>query len=1373
FSTEIFTNELLRLYNLEALSPVGFQYKDYSEWQHQRKRRKELESQKNYWLKEFSGEIPLIFLPLDYARPAIRGFEGNTLEVELPKKTSIGLKALAEAENVTVYMLLLAAYNILLAKLSGQEDIVVGTTMAGREHPELQHTIGMYVNTLAIRSFPGGEKRFNQFLSEIKTKTLAAFENQEYPFEELVDEVVPDRDNSRNPLFDCVFVLVTHETEKYRTADLEVNYSWYISDISKFDLTLSVEEYKEKLILQVEYRIKLFKQETIQRFIGYFRKILSCLQADAGQKISQVEIISDEEKEQILYRFNTIEPGYFADRTIHQLFAEQVERTPDHMALIGPNSKQKGTRGLAPLYITYKELNKKSNQSACILQAKGVQADTIVGIMMERSIEMIVGILGILKAGGAYLPIDPDYPQERINYMLSDSRSKILLTSHEKIVDCQLYSPLERGAPKGRGVSKPAENLAYIIYTSGTTGKPKGALIRHRNVVRLMSNNRFLFDFHSHDIWTMFHSLCFDFSVWEMYGALLYGAQLVIIPKMLARDIGKFLKVLKEKQVTVLNQTPTVFYNLIDEELKCPDRRLNLRWVIFGGESLKPGKLSKWKEKYPGTQLINMYGITETTVHVTFKAIQDRDIELNISNIGKPIPTLTVVVIDRNLRLLPAGVPGELCVGGDGVGRGYLNRPGLTAEKFIPNPYKPGDILYRSGDLVKFSENGEMEYLGRLDHQVKIRGFRIESGEIESQLLRHPGVKDAVVLAREDTRGDKHLCAYIVGVDTGEKKPGSDELVSYLLRTLPDYMIPAYFVPMKKLPLTANGKIDRKALPEPEANTGDSYTAPRNKIEMKLAELFSKLLGIQTEKIGIHTHFFRAGGHSLKAAQLTAKIHNAFQVIVPIIEVFKYPTIRELAEYISQSGEEEYIPIEAAEKKEYYALSSIQKRLFLVQQMEGIETAYNLAEPFIVEGQLNPQQLEQAFQLLIQRHESLRTSFHIVDDQPVQRIRKEVEFKIEYYKEGTRGLAPLSIPEARSSQPAADIISSFIRPFDLSEAPLLRVGLSQLAENKYLLVVDIHHIVSDGTSQTILYRDLFALYENRELPHLGIQYKDFSQWQRGAKRKKAIDKQGKYWQQRIGEKLPDSDIFTDFPRPPMQSFAGDRIDFAFKEEVAQKINRLAEETGTTLYMVLLAVYSILLSKYTGQEDIIVGTPVAGREHQDVENLIGVFINALPMRNYPKKELTFMQFLEEVKENTLNAFENQGYPFDYLLESLNIKVGINRNPIFDVELVLLNMEPQELAAKELTFISYEYEMNVTQVDLALYGIESEKGIEFSLFYSTSLFKRSTMERFIDYFKEILGVVVEDRNIKLKDIHISYSLEETKADIYNELEADLEF
>jgi amino acid adenylation domain-containing protein len=1262
---------------------------------------------------------------------------------------------LSKQNDHTLHIVLLTALTALLNRYTSGADITVGTPIYR------QAVAGEFINTvLAIRNQFTPGVTFKGLLVQVKQAVLEAVENQAYPLELLPELLNIPGSGKDFPLFDTALLLENlHDRQ-------------YLQHIP-LDMVFRFLRTNESIEIKIEYNSSLYRRSSVERITSHFTRLLQNVLLELDVRVSDINILSEDEKHRLLVDFNDTAAEYPRNKTIHQLFAEQVERTPDFIAVIEPLQVKHRSYMTHMTYSSYRELNEKTNQLAHLLKEKGVQADTIVGIMMERSIEMTAGILGILKAGGAYLPIDPDYPQERIDYMLSDSRSKILLTNHEKNFDYQLYSPLERGAPKGRGVSKPAENLAYIIYTSGTTGKPKGALIRHRNVVRLMTNNRFLFDFHSHDVWTMFHSLCFDFSVWEMYGALLYGGQLVIIPKMAARDIGKFLEVLKKKQVTVLNQTPTVFYNLIDEELKCPDRRLNLRCVIFGGESLKPGKLNKWKEKYPGTQLINMYGITETTVHVTFKAIQDSDIELNISNIGKPIPTLTVVVMDRNLRLLPAGVPGELCVGGDGVGRGYLNRPGLTTEKFIPNPYKPGDILYRSGDLVKFSENGELEYLGRLDHQVKIRGFRIESGEIESQLLRHPAVKDAVVLAREDTRGDKHLCAYIVGIDTGEKTPGSDEFVSYLLRALPDYMIPAYFVPMKKLPLTSNGKIDRKALPEPEANTGDSYTAPRNKIEMKLAELFSKLLGIQTEKIGIHTHFFRAGGHSLKAAQLTAKIHNAFQVIVPIIEIFQHPTIRELAEYISQSNEEEYIPVEAAEKKEYYALSSIQKRLFLVQQMEGIETAYNLAELFIVEGQLNPRQLEQAFQLLIQRHESLRTSFHIVDDQPVQRIRKEVEFKIEYYEEGTRGLAPLPIPEAHGSQPAADIISSFIRPFDLSRAPLLRVGLSQLAESKYLLLVDIHHIVSDGTSQAILYRDLFALYENRELPHLGIQYKDFSQWQRSKKRKKAIEKQGKYWQQRIGEKLPNSDIFTDFPRPPMQSFAGDRIGFALKEEMAQKINRLAEETGATLYMVLLAVYSILLSKYTGQEDIIVGTPAAGREHQDVENLIGVFINALPMRNYPKKELTFAQFLEQVKENTLNAFENQGYPFDYLLESLNIKVDINRNPIFDVELVLLNMEPQKLTAKDLTFTSYDYEMNVTQVDMALYGIESEKRIEFNLFYSTSLFKRSTMERFINYFKEILGVVVEDRNIELKDIHISYSLEETKADIYNELEGDLEF
>ncbi|MGD2085540.1 MAG: amino acid adenylation domain-containing protein [Candidatus Aminicenantes bacterium] len=1300
--------------------------------------------ERDYWMSKFSDGVVKSSFPYDHQPTTHREREIETFNFKWDGQLFSQLMGLSKGKDHTLHIILAAGLAALLHRYTGSDDITIGTSIYR------QAVEGEFINTLLpLRNRLNPETTFRELLIRMKHTVLEAAAHQAYPVELLGERLNLPVSNHRFPFFDIALLLENIQDKKY------------LQHIAP-DMVFRFLRNPGNIKASVQYNPACYQSSTAANIAAHFTHLLDEGVSNPGLRISDLEILGKEEKRKLLLDFNDTDAGYPGDKTLQRLFAEQVERTPDQAALIGQNPRQEGTRGLAPLFdqvsICYRELNKKSDQFACVLIAKGVQADAIVGIMTERSVEMIIGILAVLKAGGAYLPIDPDYPQDRINYMLKDSNANVLLSTPDLTTAIEpAFSTLTSTCQVN-----PA-NLAYVIYTSGTTGKARGVLIRHRNVVRLMKNDKFLFDFRNDDVWSMFHSFCFDFSVWEMYGALLYGGRLVIIPKMTARDMGKFLQVLKEKQVTILNQIPTVFYNLIDEELKCVDRRLNLRWVIFGGEALKPGKLSKWKEKYPRTQLINMYGITETTVHVTFKAIQARDMKLNISNIGKPIPTLTVYVLDKNSALLPPGVPGELCVGGEGVGRGYLNQPGLTAVKFVPNPYKPDDILYKSGDLARFLENGEMEYLGRWDHQVKIRGFRIELGEIESQLLRHRAVKDAVVLAREHSQGDKYLCAYIVSADPGGKKIDSNGFAAYLSGTLPDYMIPTYFVPMKKLPLTPNGKIDRQALPQPGVNTGDNFTAPRDWPERKLAELFSRLLGIQKEKIGINTHFFKAGGHSLKAAQLTTIVHQAFNVNLSIVDIFKAPYLRELAETIKKSGQVAYTAVEPTEKKEYYPLSPIQKRLFIISQMEDIGTAYNLTEIFIAAGPLDGQRLEQASRLLIRRHDSLRTSFVMVNDELVQRVHEENDkCQITNYKQ---------IPDFKSQ--ITTIIKNFIRPFDLAAAPLLRMGLVETDDKKYLFLVDIHHIVSDGTSQGILFRDLFALYEGRELPKLPIQYKDFSLWQTSAKGKSEIARQEQYWLRKFEKKLPNGDIFTDFPRPSLQSFKGEQLSFTLQKELVENINRLTIETGTTLYMVLLAVYSILLTKYTGQEDIIVGTPVAGREHGDLENLIGIFINALPMRNYPKRELTFVEFLDNVKENTLNAFENQAYPFDYLLEKLNIEVDLSRNPVFDVELVLLNMEPQELAAGELRFIPYDYEVKVTQVDMALYGIESGKEIRFNLFYAAALFKRSTMERFIDYFKEVLRAVLGDRNIKLKDIHISSALAGTESEAYRHLENNLEF
>lgn len=755
---------------------------------------------------------------------------------------------------------------------------------------------------------------------------------------------------------------------------------------------------------------------------------------------------------------------------------------------------------------------------AHVLRAKGVKPDSIVGILAERSLEMIVAILGVLKAGGAYLPIDPDYPEERISHMLEDSRAVILLTQSHfidkytsigtviNLEDEQEYSDEQYNLSE---VNKPSD-LAYLIYTSGSTGKPKGAMIEHRNIVRLLFNSKMQFDFNENDVWTMFHSMSFDFSVWEMYGALLYGGRLVVVPKMTARSNVEYLRLLRNEKVTVLNQTPSAFYNIANEEVSYEEKELKIRYVIFGGEALKPALLKEWRKKYPQTRLINMYGITETTVHVTYKEIEEEEIRSNVSSIGRPIPTLTTYVMDKNMKVVPIGVAGELCVGGDGVCRGYLGRPELTKEKFVQNPYKPEERLYRSGDLVRLLSDGEMEYLGRIDHQVKIRGFRIELGEIEAQLLKHPSIEESLVIAKEDHQGSKYLCAYIAG----ENELTISELREHLLKELPEYMVPSYFVQLEKMPLTANGKIDRKALPEPEGNinTGIEYEAPIGEFEEKLALIWQDILGIK--KIGRNDNFFMLGGHSLKATSLVARIHKEFNIDMPLKEIFKAPIIAEIARYMKEAKESIYQSIQTAKEMEYYPMSSAQRRLYILNQFEGAGTAYNMPGSLLVEGSIDLELFQKTFQQLINRHETLRTSFHFIEGEPVQKINDPVGFSVVYLES--------------DEEKVGEIVKEFIKPFDLGIAPLLRVYFVKTGKDKHVMMFDMHHIISDGTSMDILVHEFMDMYGGNNPSSLRIQYKDYSVWQKELFAGDKIKKQEEYWLQEFNGEIPVLNMPVDY-----------------------------------------------------------------------------------------------------------------------------------------------------------------------------------------------------------------------------------------------------
>ncbi|MBZ9636379.1 non-ribosomal peptide synthetase [Clostridium sp. FP1] len=1340
-SMGILTNEFSKIYEGNKLKKLRIQYKDYSQWQNSLLKSAAMQEQKEYWINRFKGEIPVLNMPADFQRPLMQSFEGENISFKLDKELTKELKKISKETGSTMYMVLLSGVNILLSKYSGQEDIIVGSPIAGRPRADLEKIIGMFVNTLAMRNYPEGSRTYEDFLKEVMQNALKAYENQDYQFDELIDKLSIPRDISRNPLFDVMFTMQNMDSVDIELKDLILKGYKQEHKVAKFDLTFSASEVGDEIIFELEYSKKLYKRETIERMVKHFVNIIKAVVIDTKIKLSEIDMLTEGEKHKLLYEFNDTYADYPRDKTIHELFEEQVEKTPDNIAIVFEDKQ-----------LTYRELNDRANGLARNLRGKRVKPDSIVAIMTERSVEMIVGIMGILKSGGAYLPIDNEYPEDRIKYILDDSKTNILLTQNNlvqkvafqgEIIDLIDEKSYVHDQTNLRNINMP-KDLAYIIYTSGTTGRPKGAMIEHRNVVRLMFNEKMKFDFSDKDVWTMFHSYCFDFSVWEMYGALLYGGKLVLISRNTARDTEEYLKTLKQERVTILNQIPTPFYNLMNKELNYNTEDLKLRYVIFGGEPLKPEMLSEWMKKYSETKLINMYGITETTVHVTYKEIGKKEINQKISNIGNPIPTLSTYIMDKNLKLQPIGVAGELCVGGEGVGRGYLNNKELTEQKFVFNAYKPEEKIYRSGDLARVLVNGELEYLGRIDHQVKIRGFRIELGEIESQLLNYEEIKEIIVIDREDESGAKYLCAYLVA----EKELTVGELREHLLKTLPEYMVPSYFVQLDKMPLTPNGKIDRKALPELDGKiiTGAEYEAARNEIEEKLVTIWKDVLAV--ERVGINDNFFELGGHSLKATTLVSKIHKELNVEVPLREIFKFPTIKGMSKYIESTEKSIYSSIEIVEDKEYYEASSAQKRMYMLQQFELDSTGYNIPGVMWVEGRFEAGRLVKAFIELIRRHETLRTSFEIIEDKIVQRINESVNLKLDHFE----------VDCNENQEKAVDnIVRDFVKAFDLNKAPLLRVGLIKLKEEKHILMFDMHHIISDGVSMGILINEFAKIYEGNKLEQLRIQYKDYSEWQNKLLKSKGMKKQEEYWINRFSGKIPTLNMPIDYARPIIQRYEGSIISFKLDRMVTGELNRIAKEIDGTMYMVILSCVNILLTKYSEQEDIVIGTPIAGRRHADLQKIIGVFVNTLLMRNYPKGNKTFRNFLKEVKENALEAYENQDYQFEELVDKLKIPRDRNRNLLFDVMFVMQNMDLQKIELKDLTFRNYDIDHKIAKFDLKFIASEVGEEIIFSIEYSTDLFERGTIDKMIRYFKNIITTVISDKNIKLNKILLLNEIE----------------
>lgn len=1360
WSMEVFVRELATFYitfhtnQPSSLPEVPLQYADYARWQQQRFEKGSLDGQLAYWKRHLGGVLPVLELPTDRPRSAVSTHRGQKQSMVLPRSLSQALQALSLQEGVTLFMTLLATFKVLLHRYTEQEDILVGSPIANRGRPELEGLLGCFVNTLVLRTDLSGNPTFRELLQRVREVTMAAYEHQEVPFEKLVEELQPTRDLSHSALFQVLFVLqnvplAAQELPGFTISPVEVE-----CGTAKFDVMLCLQETSNGLRACLEYNSDLFEASTIGRMLGHFRRLLEAVVAHPDQRIASLPLLTEAEQRQLM-AFNATRQAYPHDCCLHELVEFQVERTPDAIALCFEQQQ-----------VTYRQLNDRANALAYYLQTQGVGPEILVGVCMERSIELVVSLLATLKAGGAYVPLDPGYPRERLTFLVQDAQMLLLLTQERLrtrlpeqtgrviAVDGEWDALAQESTSNPVSGVKPT-HLAYLIYTSGSTGKPKGAMNSHRAIC-----NRLLWMQDAYRLQSADHVLqktpfSFDVSVWEFFWPLLTGAQLVLARPEGHRDSAYLVQLIKEKQITVLHFVPSMLrYFLEEREVSECD---SLRLVICSGEALAYEVQQRFFERLSGVGLHNLYGPTEAAVDVTAWACEcesESESERKIVPIGLPIANISIYVLDKQLNPVPIGVPGELHIGGVGVGRGYYNRPELTAEKFIPDPFsmESGARLYKTGDLVRYLPGGIIEYLGRNDAQIKIRGFRIELGEIETVLDRHPGVRECAVLAREDVPGNKRLVAYVVVEQ--EWLVSSEDLQHFVKETLPDYMVPAAFVFLEALPLSPNGKLDHRALPAPDAGRPLQevpFVAPRDLIEEMLTDIWSDVLGV--ERVGIHDDFFVLGGHSLLATQVISRIRTTFEVALPLRTLFEVPTVADLVRHIkaTQQGTQALSmpPLLPASRAEYLPLSFTQQRLWFFDQLEPSNPVYNISGAVRLQGVLQIKAVEQSIHEVVRRHEILRTTFVTVDGRPLQVIAPALTVPLPIVD-----LQALS-GEEQDAEVLRLITEEMQRPFDLSRGPLLRVNLLKLAEEEYILMLSVHHIVSDGWSTSVFVRELTALYAacvngiSSPLPELPVQYADYALWQRDWLQGEVLETQLAYWKQQL-EDLPALQLPTDYPRPVVQTFHGANQQIVLPRSLTAALRALSRREGVTLFMTLLATYQTLLFRYTDQTTFAVGIPIAGRTESKLEGLIGCFINTLALRSDLSGNPTFRELLGRVREVALGAYAHQDLPFEKLVEDLQSDRDLSRSPLFQVMFALQNVPRGQVDLPDLTLTHLRVDSEPALFDLDMTLWESEDEIVGVLNYNTDLFHEDTIKRMRDHFQRLLEDVVEDADQHLLDL-----------------------
>lgn len=1343
----------------------------------------ELFSQKIYWLNKLAGEIGESNLITDFLRPVEHKNDYGEIEFVIPEKNSRRILRLTNNSYLSLYVLLVAVAKVMLSNYTRSRDVIVGSPVYRTGRPD--HATNKVV---ALRSDVAKDASFKELLLQTKKTVVEAYANQDFPFDELVQLLRLPRNSNRCPLFDVLIRLENiHDSEHARDLANDITFS--------FRLNLGSVEGR------VAYNQALFSAASIENAVSLYLHILGQILEDVNLKVDEISLLRESEAHQILSEFNNNARDYPLDKTFQDLFERQAQTTPQNIAV-----------ACAGAHLSYSQLNETANRLARLLQKTGTARRDFVGILDCRGINFLTAMLAIFKAGGGYVPIDPAYPHERVQYMLSNSEVSTVLTRaplvrefHDILTECARLknvicfddadkSALAAGAQQFNlfgsadfeslssgdlPAASTSSDPAYMIYTSGSTGLPKGAIIRHDGAI-----NHIYAQFEALNLSEGFSFLqsapsSSDISVWQFLAPVLRGGRSVVVDNETVADAEKLFDVIKQQRISIVELVPAVLRNLLDyiSTLSIYERELSdLKWMMATGESLAVELANRWLTIYPQIKLVNCYGPTEASDDISQFIVED-PLPANSKSvpIGTSLANLNIYILDEKMRLVPPGVPGEICVAGIGVGDGYWKNEEKTKSAFVPNPFPgaKGNTIYKTGDLGRWLPDHNIMFLGRIDRQVKVRGFRIELEEIESVLAQHPAVRDAVVTIGEDSAGEKQLISYFVPVEGSD--PDAAKIREYLKVKLPEHLVPSVLMSLDELPRTPSGKVDRNKLPEPVLKRKPESSAfkSRSPIVEMLAGFWIQVLRI--EEVGPDDNFFDLGGHSLLATQVVSRIRDTFKIELPLRVFFEKPTIAELAESIEKaretSGEMQAPEMRRAPRDMNLPLSFAQQRLWFLDCLSPGNPFYNLTTAMRLSGKLNAGALERSFSEIVRRHEILRTTFAAIKGKPYQKILPPYRVRLP--------LTDLSHLEEHEKEEKAKLLAveEGARPFDLTNGPMLRVALLKLGEEEHLVLFSLHHIVSDGWSTSVLVQELEALYaaycagRPSPLPELAFQYADFAVWQREWLEGGALEAQLSYWRKQLGGNLPPFAMPTDRPRPPIQTYKGTIYTFALPSELSKKVKEFSRREGMTVFMTLLAAFQILLNRYSGQEDIVVGADVANRNRSEIEGLIGFFVNMLVMRTDLSGNPTFREVLRRVRQVTLGAITHQDVPFEKLVEELQPKRDLSRSPLFQGAFVLQNTPDETIEISGLTMCPMDLPAGTSKFDMVLSMTEEPGQWTGFIEYNTDLFDASTIVRFVRHYENVLRQMSAGPDQTIEDFRLLEDDETKGLDISQFPDAEL--